>query len=267
MGWDYTHGATRADVIQAITKDTARDGWTWRTLRSTRVGSVLWAVQEAGRPDGTIDRFIRCSLLQGDRAYGWGKKDMTEESGPADVSCPLSYFDLVPVPAGGEWWRARVRQYHADRKLAASCATVGALVMLPGRTPCGPFEVVSVHPLVGIDTHGTRYKLPRAAVRPLGHVPRFDVAQLSPLERFDYDHREAWIVLAAWGGPRPGVVEGFVGVVARQGGRSFGSGPERSFLIPHAEYAARSGPFLVDVARHAEVPSLSDTATKEAVIA
>ncbi len=38
--------------------------------------------------------------------------------GPYEVSCPLKYLDMAPVPRGDDAvaWRQRVRDWHAQRK-------------------------------------------------------------------------------------------------------------------------------------------------------
>ena len=47
----------------------------------------------------------------------WGYKDLDESCGPSDVSCPLSYLDMVPCSEGpyAAPWRERVKAHHSKR--------------------------------------------------------------------------------------------------------------------------------------------------------
>ena len=71
------------------------------------------------------------------------------------------------------------------------------------------------------------------------------------------DHRDDFLVAAAYGSWHEGVPEGYVGVFAVRGGWKFydqpaADGPEsRYFLVPKDEYNARGAlPFVVDPSRH-----------------
>lgn len=73
-------------------------------------------------------------------------------------------------------------------------------------------------------------------------------------------HANDWLVVCAWGDYKDGIPEGYVGVIAHQGGRHAKHGEtypqERFFLIPADEYRAR-GPFsfVVDTVAHEETDS------------
>jgi len=58
------------------------------------------------------------------------RKEVTESMGPAELDCPLGFFELAPVQ--NERWRERVRQYHRDRR-----ARQGALKTLRQRLTTG----------------------------------------------------------------------------------------------------------------------------------
>jgi len=155
MGWYYTHGATLADVIRELTREETRDGFTIRTLAHALRGPVLWTVQESGEP-GNVRRFVGCYLLRRTK-HEAGYKPMDESMGPVDVSCPLSFLDMVPDPGGyATEWRAKVRAYHArvNRKLR-----VGDVVKLRSRD-VPEVTVTTLRPLRGV-FHGVTYRVPR----------------------------------------------------------------------------------------------------------
>ena len=144
MGWTFTRDASRADIIAERIEAWSNDTHTGRTLRHCLKGNCLWSVRSIiDKRTRRIERYIGCDLLQSERGYGWGYKDMCESSGPYYYSCPLAYLELVPVanPA----WRERVREYHARQKRRLR---IGATYTLVGRT-ISHVEIVSLKPLFG----------------------------------------------------------------------------------------------------------------------
>lgn len=129
MGWLFRAGYSRKDLIAEQTKSWDRtnpDGMTITTTclahcyRGGAFSGVLWSVWERqftknGQPVQPPQRWIICDLLQYQRDYGWGYKDMEESMHPYYYSCPLKYLDLVPLEqfGGNAEWRAGVRSYHA----------------------------------------------------------------------------------------------------------------------------------------------------------
>lgn len=124
MGWHYTHGQTRKELIKSLLETSSRIvndekrnklfRKEWSTLTYCTVGNVLWSVRLYQLTDldtGILcsEKFICCDLLQ-KSSDGWGYKPMTEHEGPAYYSCPVSYFDLAPhVPDGyAASWRKAV---------------------------------------------------------------------------------------------------------------------------------------------------------------
>lgn len=107
MGWDFTPGASRADIIKYITTQP-------RCLKWKLSGNVLWSLW-----DGEWEQqWIGCSLLQNGGRDGWGKKDMEESMGPFQYDCPLEYLEQAPVQ--NEAWRAKVREYWAKQPVKAT---------------------------------------------------------------------------------------------------------------------------------------------------
>jgi hypothetical protein len=155
MGWLFTQYQTRKELIQRRTRDQDCDGVTYRCLRHTAVGNVLWTVWEVTRPGDETRRYIGCDLMACDRGYGWGYKDLSESMGPCYYSCPPAYLDLVP-PANPEW-RAQVRAWHAarNRKVAVGDVLVFEGLAIP------EVRVIEKHGrrLIG-EYAGCRYRLP-----------------------------------------------------------------------------------------------------------
>lgn len=163
MGWLYSEGQTRRQLIAHLTKDwtSGETGKTFRCLKHTARGNVLWTVWEITKPDGTTDRFIGCALMQTLKGYGWGYKAMEESMGPCYYSCPLSYLDMVPCP-DHEYaveWREKVRHYHAKQRRKFE---VGQVVKLVGST-IPQVTITSARPLLGTYA-GKTYRIPRKMV-------------------------------------------------------------------------------------------------------
>ena len=154
MGWLFQHGATRADIIQRVTRDQDNEEARWTTLAHCLKGNVLWAVYEVFRKKTSeTERFIGCILIAGGGGSA-GYKDMCESMHPYFYSCPLSYLDMVPE-ANAEW-RQFVRSHHA--RLSRTVA-IGDVWSLP-ECSIPQITITSVRPLRGT-YGGMRYRLKR----------------------------------------------------------------------------------------------------------
>jgi hypothetical protein len=160
MGWLFTHGASKADIVRELTAPQENDIRRWETLAHSVRGNVLWSVVEI--TDKTVNRSSRvivCNLLARE-PHGWGYKDMDESVHPFYYSCPLKYLSLAPV-ANAEW-REAVKAFHRNRNRRLA---IGEKVAITGSTV--PWVVItSLRPLVG-EHAGQRYRVPR---RMLGEV-------------------------------------------------------------------------------------------------
>ena len=155
MGWLFTQHQTRKELIRSRIRDQDCDGVTYRCLRYTAVGNVLWTVWEVTRPGDEARRYIGCDLMACDRGYGWGYKDLSESMGPCYYSCPLAYLDLVP-PTNPDW-REQVRAWHAARNRPV---VVGDLLVFEGLS-IPEARVVEKHGRRVIGEYaGCRYRLP-----------------------------------------------------------------------------------------------------------
>ena len=103
---------------------------------------------------------------------------------------------------------------------------------------------------------------PDSYARYIGRELRPEESHVLRQRLFDKEHAADYVVLAAWGSWQPGVPDGMVGVVATLGGRRDGTTARKWFLVPDAEYSARTGEmcgFVIDLRRHVEVEDFTET--------
>jgi hypothetical protein len=172
MGWSGGYDS-KAAVVEHLKRQIGD-----RLLRAQVVGRVLWTAEKTHLEPGS---FIGCYLLSGGRFHDgvrlppgsdlrWGYKDVCESMGIFEVSCPLSFLDLVPQPSG-EYagpWRERVRAYHAERAGQArvvKAAKVGDSVELVAGYRPAVVVVTAIRgrSIVG-SFNGLRYKVPSRLV-------------------------------------------------------------------------------------------------------
>jgi hypothetical protein len=132
MGWSFPYGATREGVIEQRTRgweQTTEDGGTVTATclahcyRQAVFCGVLWSVWEQTFTKGGVEaepprRWIACDLIRHEPGVGWGYKDTSEACGPCYYSCPITYFDLVPLEryGGNAEWREKVRNHHDSQR-------------------------------------------------------------------------------------------------------------------------------------------------------
>jgi len=160
MGWLFTNGATKSDIIKNLIKAEENDNRYWNTIAHCIRGDVLWAVVEITfKKEDRKDHFIACYLLMKSED-SWGYKDMCESMGPLRYSCPLKYLKMTPVT--NQSWRDEVIAYH---KHQSQKLEIGQKINLINA--CIPWVVItSKRPLQGAYA-GTHYRIPR---RMLGDV-------------------------------------------------------------------------------------------------
>lgn len=165
MGWTTGYNS-RNEVVEQVTKGWENDVSSTQIVRKFFSGNNLWMVFERHSKVAPtdIEKFIVVALIRCWKTQGggmdWGYKDVSEEMGPCEVSCPLAFLDIVPDPGGyATAWRARVREFHARRnqKLA-----IGQTIKLTN----GIEYVISKQrgrTFVGISKKdGCEYRIPRA---------------------------------------------------------------------------------------------------------
>lgn len=159
MGWLFTQGQSRSELIKRLTATTEHSGTKWETIAKQCVGNHLWTVTQITRAAGESQRFIALYLLQnGGERLGWGYKDVEESMGPCEVTCPVRFLDLAPLADSpyAAAWRERVCESHAR---CSQSLHVGQSVKL---TNGNSYRITSVRPLRAIGPDGGTYRIPRA---------------------------------------------------------------------------------------------------------
>lgn len=115
MGWEHTKGASKADIIKRCLLGSAKPT-EYSPIAHKTVGNCLWVVFEHDSVDRNA-RFIALYLLAKEQGFGWGYKAMEESMGPYEVSCPLQFLEITPLPDSpyAQEWREKVREYHAKK--------------------------------------------------------------------------------------------------------------------------------------------------------
>ncbi|MEJ1397814.1 MAG: hypothetical protein RPU52_09860 [Candidatus Sedimenticola sp. (ex Thyasira tokunagai)] len=158
MGWLFTQGASRRDIINNLVQPEENENRRWETITHCLRGNVLWSIIKLTKKSGEIiETFIGCHLLSNDKGYGWGYKDMCESMGPCYYTCPIKYLEMVPV--ANQAWRDEVMAYH---KRMSRHFAVGQKVALESASI--PWAVLtSIKPLLGV-YGGMRYRIPRRMI-------------------------------------------------------------------------------------------------------
>lgn len=157
MGWLFTLGATRAEIIEKCTRSwTSGEGVQYTCLTHTCRGNTLWSLWERRQRDGQVTKLIFCDLLKSSPdGYGWGYKSLQESEGPAYYSCPISYLDQAPPTNPG--WREKVlaEQRRKNQKLE-----VGKFYTLIDAS-IQWVQITKLKPLQGLGSDGRMYGIPR----------------------------------------------------------------------------------------------------------
>jgi hypothetical protein len=111
MGWTFTQGATRTDIIREAIAMQENEYGKWTCLAHYCKGNTLWTVWEILiKAQNETQRYIQCDLMECQKGYGWGRKSLEESSHPYYYSCPLKYLDMAPEK--NPEWRKLVREHH-----------------------------------------------------------------------------------------------------------------------------------------------------------
>jgi hypothetical protein len=158
MGWYYTNGASRSDIITELTKEQRWEGKVFLTLRKCFRGNTMYALHESG-PEGETRKWIGVYLLQRHKD-SWGYKPMCEDALPYYFDCPVRYLDEADetTTENAKEWREEVRARASKR--AAKKPKVGETWSLEG-CRIKEVEITSVRPLRG-RARGTTYRIKRS---------------------------------------------------------------------------------------------------------
>jgi hypothetical protein len=177
MGWSYilaySERSDRKRLIAELIEGCDNETHKRTCLRHCAKGNVLWTVWEIlEKSTGTIQRYIGCDLLNyGGKKYGWGYKSLEESMGPNHLTCPVSYFELVPEPdtEWGKEWRKDVLKNRAElksrmdtlRKNFHKAKAEGKhCIMDLRRSTIKSLNITSLRPLQGV-YNGRTYRIPR----------------------------------------------------------------------------------------------------------
>jgi len=119
MGWLFKAGYTKNRLCAERVKTQENEFGIWEYPKYRLAGSCLWKICiRTDKETGAKESYICLDLIRSQKNYGYGYKDMCEESGPCYYTCPLSFFDIVPCPGNSyaAEWRQAVRQYQAEAK-------------------------------------------------------------------------------------------------------------------------------------------------------
>lgn len=130
MGWTFVSNIhSRKDLIQYLNKRTYSDPIDGKCIKFCVRGNVLWSIWELFNKETQITkRFIGCDLMQNGGREGWGYRDMEESCHPYYYTCPLSYFDLVPLEGSNiegieedslnsiKTFREKCKQYQEEKR-------------------------------------------------------------------------------------------------------------------------------------------------------
>lgn len=170
MGWTFTRGASKADIIREVTTrrpfEYQGKTITDRVLDRSLAGNALWVLFERtidapGQPR-QVEVFITLFLLSRSReSGGWGYTDMDAASHPYTYSAPLRFLERAPVE--NEEWRAGVHAYWRDREKTANLRAtlkVGDKVRLKNGFKPASVTIIEVgKTFVGLSEEGRRYRV------------------------------------------------------------------------------------------------------------
>jgi hypothetical protein len=132
MGWLFTEGATRDDVICDRIQSWSNEEFSTTVIAHCVRDDVLWSIREVTYKESSkVKRYIFCDLLEkhSDQHYnGWGYKSMDEGMHPYCYSCPKDYLNRVPEVACAQW-REGVLKRH---RLAHQTLAIGDCISLVG---------------------------------------------------------------------------------------------------------------------------------------
>lgn len=122
MGWLFMKNATKAVAMTHILRQQSNEHGCLEAVAHCLRGNNLWIVRQwTQSKDGVLfssTRYIVLFLMK-KSDYGWGYKEISEDMGPCETNCPLSYLSLAcpsfSVSRYSTGWRDKVRSYHSER--------------------------------------------------------------------------------------------------------------------------------------------------------
>ena len=119
MGWTFCNAANyklNGDVGRKKEVDSSFSG-NYTLIKSAMVGTTHYAAARQ-ESTGAVIAFITLTSSDKKGGYNFGYKDMSEDMGPCEATCPKSILKLL-TPTDSEYanaWRERCRAYHEKAK-------------------------------------------------------------------------------------------------------------------------------------------------------
>jgi uncharacterized protein DUF6927 len=169
----YGGYTSRNQLAAEVTKTYESDDQRLIALKKFFSGNDLWVLFERTSKVAPTDveRFIVLFKISRWAKDDWAYKPVSEDMGPLEHSCPLSFIESAQhphpngYPEGWHDWREAVRQHHAVRAARRTQAVkVGDTVKL---TNGKDYRIVSVEKrgrterIRGLDSTGCVYRIPR----------------------------------------------------------------------------------------------------------
>ena len=125
MGW-LSGWNSRKEIAAHCLATQENETTRWEMIAHCFVGNNLWTVMQiTNKADSTVAKLIVLFLLQRFEGGTWGYKDVSEDMGPNEVSCPLKYLEMAPLTETGGFafeWRERVKAHWKHRHDASRFA-------------------------------------------------------------------------------------------------------------------------------------------------
>ena len=161
----YGGYTSRNELVAEVTKSWETEHFTQVAEKKFFSGNNLWVLfaKQSKHSSTDVERFIVLFKISRWGANDWAYKPISEDMGPYDYTCPLSFLDAAQhphpngYPEGWSDWRAAVRAYHA-RKFQK--LVVGQVVKL---TNAIEYRITQVgHKVMGVSLKdGLLYRIPR----------------------------------------------------------------------------------------------------------
>ncbi len=168
MGWLFRPNTSRQVIVDDLVRFEENDHGIWETLRHSLRGNVLWCIVKwTNKKTGDVKKVITCHLLE-KSGNAWGYKSIDEAMGPCYYSCPVSYFNEVPV--ANQQWRDKVLAHHQmkTRKLVLG----DKLILADGlKVPHVVLAGIDHRLLIGRADDGSLYRVTRSQIKAVEHPP------------------------------------------------------------------------------------------------
>lgn len=157
---------SRNELVEEVTKTYENEHVIQVAEKKFFSGNDLWVLfaRQSKHASTDVERFIMLFKISRWGQGNWAYKPISEDMGPLEHSCPLSFLDAAQhphpsgYPEGWHDWRAAVRAHHARRNQKVA---VGQVVKLTNNKE---YKVTKIHGrrIYGYGvSDGVYYNIPR----------------------------------------------------------------------------------------------------------